>query len=417
MAKYLVLILKNVRRNLLRSALTGLGTMVLVFVVTLVWSVLWFLDKETTQRSENFKAIVTEKWSMPSRMPYSYAVPLSEGAANKPGDVRPMDSMTWQFFAGTTEPGKGSRENTMFVIATDPDKVMSMLDGMESLPPDQEKEMAAIVERVKANKHGIVLGRNQLKAMNKQIGERLNLYGISNFKGIDFEFEIVGVFPPGRYDGLAAMHFEYFNAQFDAYQRRNNGRKHALADRTLNIVWLKLPDSETYNRVAAQIDARFGNASPAVKVETQSSGVGAFMEAFRDLLWGMRYLLAPACMVTLALVIANAISISVRERQMEFAVMKVLGFRPVQILTLVVGESLLLGAVSGLLSAGLTYTAINWGMGGLKFPIAFFDAFFIPTAAVFWGPAIGAGAALAGSFLPAWTARNVKAAEVFAKVA
>jgi hypothetical protein len=63
--------------------------------------------------------------------------------------------------------------------------------------------------------------------------------------------------------------------------------------------------------------------------------------------------------VTLSLVIANAISISVRERRPELAVMKVLGFRPMQILWLVLGESLLLGAGAGFASAGLTYGVLR----------------------------------------------------------
>ena len=41
----------------------------------------------------------------------------------------------------------------------------------------------------------------------------------------------------------------------------------------------------------------------------------------------------------------------------------------------------------------------------------------IPTAALWWGPAVGGLAALLGSFLPAWSARGVKVAEVFSKVA
>jgi hypothetical protein len=65
----------------------------------------------------------------------------------------------------------------------------------------------------------------------------------------------------------------------------------------------------------------------------------SFLEGFRDLLWGMRWILAPGCLVSLSLVIANAISISVRERRTELAVLKVLGFRPYQILMLVLGES------------------------------------------------------------------------------
>ena len=49
----------------------------------------------------------------------------------------------------------------------------------------------------------------------------------------------------------------------------------------------------------------------------------------------------------MSLVIANAISISVRERRTEMAVLKVLGFA-LQILRLVLGEALLLGVLSRL---------------------------------------------------------------------
>jgi putative ABC transport system permease protein len=98
-------------------------------------------------------------------------------------------------------------------------------------------------------------------------------------------------------------------------------------------------------------------------------------------------------------------------------VLKVLGFRPYQILILVLGESLLLGAGAGFLGAVLTYGGINWGLGGISFPIAFFDRFFVPPAALWWGPAVGGLAALLGCFLPAWSARNVSVAEVFSKVA
>jgi putative ABC transport system permease protein len=118
----------------------------------------------------------------------------------------------------------------------------------------------------------------------------------------------------------------------------------------------------------------------------------------------------------MSLVIANAISISVRERRTEMAVLKVLGFGPGQILVLVLGEALLLGVFAGLASAGLAYLFINTYLGGLKFPIAFFPAFFVPDQALLWGPILGALTALAGSLLPAWSARQVKVAEVFSKI-
>jgi len=415
--KFFLLIFKNVRRNLLRSTLTILGTMVLVFVVTAVWSILALLDLVTQEKKENLKAIVTERWSIPSRMPFTYAGTLAEGAARDPGDLRPTDSMTWQFYVGTLDREKLTRENFVIALAVEPEKLATMMDGLDDLRGQEKEALDKAIRALQENRRGIIVGRTQLAHTNKRVGERFTASGIGEFKGIDLEFEIVGVFPPGRYDQMGAINRDYLNKELDGYPLKHNGRKHLLADRSLNLMWLKVPDSDAFNRLTAQIDAAPYYRSPAVKCETASSGIASWLEAFRDLIWGMRWFLAPACLVTLSLVIANAISISVRERRTELAVLKVLGFSPTQILLLVLGESLVLGAGAGLASAALTYAVINWGLGGIAFPIAFFDRFMISAHALWWGPATGGLAALAGSFLPAWSARNIRVADVFAKVA
>jgi putative ABC transport system permease protein len=144
--------------------------------------------------------------------------------------------------------------------------------------------------------------------------------------------------------------------------------------------------------------------------------MAAFLDAYKDLLWGMRWMLVPIILATMALVIANAISISVRERRTEMAVLKVLGFTPDQILLLVLGEALVIGCSSGILSVGAVYYLVNKVIGGVALPVGFFGKFFIDGAALWWGLGIGAGTALAGSLLPAWSARSVKVAEVFSRV-
>ena len=210
--------------------------------------------------------------------------------------------------------------------------------------------------------------------------------GFSTWKDLDFDFEIVGVFPPGRYDGLAAINRDYYNAALDAYPPAHAGRQHPMADRSLSLVLVKVDDMQAYNRVAEQITTSPYYHNPQVKCETESSGIGSFLDAYRDLLWGMRWLLAPACLGTLALVLANAISISVRERRTEMAVLKVLGFRPGQILLLVMGEAVLLGLLAGFASAALTYMIINWCFHGLAFPMGFFPVFLIPLERLVVGP-------------------------------
>lgn len=413
--KLLLLILRNLRRSLLRTTLTALGTVVLVVVVCMAWAFLAFFDRVTAAKSQNFKAIVTERWQVPSQMPITYAPTLAEGAARNPDDVRPTDSMSWQFYGGTLDPKSMTRENLVFAIAMDPRKISTMMDDLEDLTGPEKAELDRLVAETINNRQAIVLGRDRLKAINKRVGERIKLYGL-NFKDIDLEFDIVGVFPLPRYDQSAAFNEEYLKAALDEYQRQHNGQAHPLAQKSLNLMWLRVPDMASFNQVSDQIMSSPLYSLPAVKCESQSNAIARFMEAYRDIFWGIRWVLTPAVLFTLVLVLANAISISVRERGTEIAILKVLGFRPGHILILVLGESLAIGTLAGFCSAAGAYLLINGVFGGFKFPIAFFPTFLIPLDALWWGFCVGAGTALVGSILPAWSASAIKVSEVFSKV-
>ena len=263
-----------------------------------------------------------------------------------------------------------------------------MMEGLESLPADQEAELHANIAKLKANRQGIILGNNHLRNTNKRIGERLKLNGISISKGLDLEFEIVGSFPPGRYDTNGRLQPRLFH-QRARFLSRNAQRAKTSLDGTEPE-----PDALEGARLGGicqdsltdRVVARVYPSPPPVRCETMASGLSSMLESFRDLIWGMRWFLVPSCLATVLLVIANAISISVRERRIELAVMKVLGFRPYQILILVLGESLLLGGGAGFLSAGLTYAVINWAMGGLSFPHRIFRPLFHSARRIVVGP-------------------------------
>ncbi len=178
-----------------------------------------------------------------------------------------------------------------------------------------------------------------------------------------------------------------------------------------------MPDRPTFDRVGNIIENSSAFADRPLKVETASSGISAFLEPFKDLLAFVRLLLVPMILVIMSMVMAVAISITVRERRAEMAVMKVLGFRPNQILLLVLGEALFVSGLSGLAAALATYLFFNLTWGGIPFTIGFFPVFRIPEYALFWGLAIGSVTAFLGSIVPALNARSVKVSEVFARVA
>jgi putative ABC transport system permease protein len=413
------LVFDNLFRNPLRTIFTSLATMIMVLVVTAVFSILSFLAAATSEKAANIKGIATERWQIPSQMPWSYAGALSNGAPHREGDIAvpPQDSMTWSFYGGATDkdPKKRSNETIMFAFCLEPRALLTMMDELDSLQGQEKADLEAAVTRLEETRTGVILGQERAKLLGKKVGDRLTIYSF-NYKDIDLEFEVVGLFPPGRYDQSAAIQGEYLQSSMDAWSRNNGGKLHPMAGKSLNLVWLRLPDPEKFAKVSDQILTNPSFSSPAIKFETASSGVGTFLQAYADLIWGMQWLLAPAILFTLSLVISNAISINVRERRIEFAVLKVLGFRPWQILLLVLLEALLVGTISGVVSSGGTYLLVNNVIGGLKFPIAFFGAFFVPEAAWWWGAAIGSGTAFVGSVLPAWSARTVKVAEVFSKL-
>jgi putative ABC transport system permease protein len=405
--KLLLLIVKNLLRNKVRTILTCLATMVLVFVITMIWTVVYFLDDLTKQKTENLQAIVTEKWQMAGRMPVSYAQPLSEGAASKTGDIRPKDSMIWQFYFGTLDPEKKTRESMVFFVATDPHKIRTMIDELKGLDPQ-------LVEKLLARKNGALVGPKRLGTIQKKVGETIKVTGLDNYKGLDLELAIVGELPTGQYEDAAIMNQDYLSDSIDA-NAGPGGTRRSLDLKRVDFVWLRVGNPEEFTQIGRQIETSPLFRDPAVKFETFGAMVSSFLDAYTGFIWFIKWILVPGSMVSMTMVIANAISLSVRERRKEIAVLKVLGFGPGIILLLVLGEAVLVGTSSGLLTSGIAYEGFNILFGGIRFPGN--PPYPVPLDALWWGPVVGSVTAILGSLLPAWNARTVNVAEVFAKIA
>ena len=174
------LVLRSLSRNSLRSVLTSLATIVLVVVVTLVWSILAFLDRQTEEKSHNLKALVTEKFQIPSQMPFAYADSLAHGAPRQKGDyeVNPaIDAMSWSFYGGTLDPTeKPTRENLLFFFAMEPSKVMAadgrgsfttMMDDLDDLSDAKKQRLAADCLEIEKYPNKVLLGPSRMKSINK----------------------------------------------------------------------------------------------------------------------------------------------------------------------------------------------------------------------------------------------------------
>jgi putative ABC transport system permease protein len=246
------------------------------------------------------------------------------------------------------------------------------------------------------------------------VGEHFKVSGAGP-PGVDLEFEIVGELPPGRWDDNGFMNARYLNAAIDKYCRDHPASKPVLDQKRIDMFWVEVGRKEDFSQVVDQINTSPLFRAPPVKCETFASLVANFLDSYSDFIWFIEWVLVPGSMFSMVLLIANAISLNVRERTREMAILKVLGFRPGQLLALVLGEALLLGTLSGLIAGGLVYWVTNTFFSGIT--VAGSDPFPVPWQAVLWGAGAGGAAALFGSIVPAWTARSVRPSQVFARVA
>src|SRR5258705_11189 len=67
------LVVKNLRRKLSRMFITSTAIIVFVLMGTIIWTVVNFLDRITTQKARDFKMLVTERYQVPSMMPLTHA--------------------------------------------------------------------------------------------------------------------------------------------------------------------------------------------------------------------------------------------------------------------------------------------------------------------------------------------------------
>ena len=419
-AKVVLIMFRGLLRSPLRTSLTYLALFVLTLVLSMIYAVLNFISLVTTEKEANFKAIVTHKTVIPSQMPRAHYERFKELCRKLPEGMRPErgddDIIAWSFIGGTTDPVTKRPDSNIFMFGLEPRKAPKMMDELNDLPAAEKAQLEAAIEMMEKNPQAIIVNKTRLKKMNLKVGQRIKITGL-NYPDLVFECDIIGEIPEGRLEGLGIMNSAYLFKQLDAFQRdkvkNRTGDPHPMADKCVNLIWVKLPNKEGFERLNAMVNDTGNFNTPQVKLETASSGIGSFLDSLKDIFFGMKYVMTPAMVAIMCLVIANAISIGVRERRTELAVLKVLGFQPRHVMLLVLGEAILVGLMAGEMSTVLAWLMI----GSFKLQLAFFGAFFVPTIVMLYGPLLGAAVAIIGSLGPAIGAKNVKVAEVFAKVA
>jgi putative ABC transport system permease protein len=341
--KFLPYLLKHLRRNWFRTTLTVLAMALCIFLFCTLQSVL--AEIGALLDSTSAKRLVTR-----NSVSIVFDIPIAYGSwiQSVPG-VERVAMVNW--FGGslpTKKEGKAAEDDSSSTtdwsnffpnMAVELEPFFAMYPEYQ-VPPEQ---FQALLQ----DQRGCAIGRKLADKFGWKIGDTFFLESfIPPHRKADgpFEFVVRAVFDtdPVKYPGT--------DTNLMLFSRKY---LYEATGRTLQAgtYYVEIRDPEKAGEMSAAIDALFENSDAQTRTETEKAFAASFVAMAGNLALLLNGI-GVAVTFTILLVVANTMSIAVRERRTEIAVLKTLGFTSRQVMGLVVAESVLIGVLGGAIGIG-----------------------------------------------------------------
>jgi putative ABC transport system permease protein len=183
----------------------------------------------------------------------------------------------------------------------------------------------------------------------------------------------------------------------------------------VGMYWLSVDRSESVPMVIASLDENFANSEAETQSESEAAFLSNFLSSARSFFL-MAEVFGIIVVCTIGLVAANTAAMSIRERRGEIAVMRSIGFSSGTILSLLLGESALIGIIGGVLGVGLAALALR--VFGMNVPsIGALRISGLPPAAIGYSLIIAVLIGLISGFIPARAAARQNIVDALRMVA
>ncbi|MFT4992607.1 MAG: putative ABC transport system permease protein [Polaromonas sp.] len=336
------LLLKNVFRHKLRTALTLFGLVVALAAFGLLRTIVgaWYAGVEG---SSSTRLVTRSAISLTFPLPLNYAQRIKA--------VDGVTGISWSNWFG----GVYVTERNFFPqFAIEPASYLALYPEYRL---SADERLAFMRDR-----QGAVVGRKLADKFGWKVGDQIPLRG-TIYPGI-WTFNLRGI-----WDGAEAktdesqllFHWEYLN---EAIRKRFGSRADYVG---VYIVGINEPQNAAL--ISQRLDAEFKNSQAETLTETESAFQLSFVsmsEAILVAIEAVSYIIV----VIIMAVMANTMTMTARERLAEYATLKALGFAPSFVVKLLFGESLLIALLGGLGGLALTIplAAAFGSVAGTLFP-------------------------------------------------
>jgi len=264
------------------------------------------------------------------------------------------------------------------------------------------KVPAGALEAMARVRDGALIGEDLAKERGWKVGDRIPLRSTVWMRkdgAQDWTFEIVGIYSWA--DGKVPSNEFWINyAYFDEERTFGNG--------TVTLYFARINDPARSVQIAEQIDGLFANSSNETQTQNERDWLRGRIAQIGNMAFFVNAIIA-AVMFALLFLTGNTMMQSVRERIPELAVLKTYGFTDFAVVSLVIGEALLLCGVAAGIGLGIArlaspsiFRAI--GAGGLALPWSVIGA----------GLGVAAIVAIISALPPAWRTQRISIVDALA---
>jgi putative ABC transport system permease protein len=359
-------VVRNALRNKRRLALTILSVALSLFIYTMLQTALRELTQPASSEAAATRLVVRHRVSLANVLPVKYQSRIER----IPG-VDLCTRFTW--FGGVYK----DERNFFPQFACEADKVFRVFN--ESVVDPLELE-AFIRERT-----ACAVGIKTMERFGLKLGDRITLQG--TMWPCDPELVIRAVYRQGIDETNLFFHHDYFDELLG-----NPG--------LVGTFWIQAASAEAIPSMIESIDATFRNTDAETKTETER----AFQLGFISMFGNIKMLIGSISTVivfTLILVTAGTMSMAIRERAREIAILKTVGFDGLRVFGLLLAESFGLAMVGGVLGCGGAAALFN-SIDMYKLSQGFFIKFEVTPHIVAGGLLLAAFLGVTSCLLPAW---------------
>jgi putative ABC transport system permease protein len=383
------LAVRNLARNRFRAALTVLGVAVAIVAFLLLRTVVWAWASGAEWAAKD-RVVTRHKVTFVMSLPKRYVDSVREAPHIK--------AVTWANWFGGKDP-KHDRE-FFSALAVDAPTYFSVYDEMV-VPPD-------VLEAWKHDRQGAIVGDVLAKKLGWKVGDKVILE--SGIYPGDWQFTIDSIYTTSARSvdrSTFVFHWDYMNDALPPERRDQVG-------------WIvsRVDDPAHVADIGAGLDKRFEDLDTPTLSQDERSFNASFLAMFSAVLAAMDWV-SLAILVIMTLILGNTIAMGARERTNEYGVLRAIGFKPGHVAFWIVGESLVLGLLGGLLGVALAWPFINFGVGRFieENLGAFFPYFRLETANMLLALGVAALLGGLGAALPAWRASRLNVVDAIRRVA